>query len=325
MSISEEREILLSQLVDGELPVDQANQVLADVFEELAHVLDNVEAGKRLNAMLQLRRAMNPWRQQEPSRAIVALPSTAASERLSGELPSPLRRGAGGEGGSQSSWRVMSLAAAAVLGGILVAGGFFLGGRLGGERPGTTIAKQSDNAGALQEAHERHPPVIVITPEQRREIARAFALHESVAGPLSWYVADDSTIQVAPVQKGETLRQPIAIILRLVPDRSCPSDEATPPKTYVIVCRNSDATIELPQSAVAKTVRLRLLPTATGGEVSLQYAIAADGSDRGPDEAALAGRRHVDLRHTSLGQVALNDCLVNVDASAWVIQDQRGP
>ena len=92
MSISEEQEILLSQLVDGELPVDQANQVLADVFDELTHVLGNAEAGGKLNAMLQLRRALHPWRQQEPPKTIVALPSA------NDELPSPSGRGAGGEG-----------------------------------------------------------------------------------------------------------------------------------------------------------------------------------------------------------------------------------
>ena len=64
---------------------------------------------------------------------------------------------------------------------------------------------------------------------------------------------------------------------------------------------------------------------AANGEVNLQYAIAAEDSDRGPDGAALAGRRHVDLSQTSLGQLAMNDCLVNVDASAWVIPDQRKP
>ena len=46
MSLSEEKKILLSQLVDGELPVDQANQVLAEVFDELADVLGNAEAGR---------------------------------------------------------------------------------------------------------------------------------------------------------------------------------------------------------------------------------------------------------------------------------------
>ncbi len=72
-------------------------------------------------------------------------------------------------------------------------------------------------------------------------------------------------------------------------------------------------------------VRVRLLPTVADGRVSLQYAIAADGSFRGPDEAALAGCRRLDLPQTPLGQLALNDCLVNVDASAWVIRDQHGP
>ena len=173
-------------------------------------------------------------------------------------------------------------------------------------------------------ANRLEQPVVIVSPEQRREIARAFALHESVAGPLSWYAADDSTIQVAPAQKGESLRQPIAVVLAADAGFVVSKRRGARPKTYVIVCRDNDAaTIELPQSAVAKTVRLRLLSTAANGEVSLQYAIAADGSGRGPDEAALAGRRHVGLGQTSLGQLALNDRLVNVDASAWVIQDQR--
>jgi hypothetical protein len=76
---------------------------------------------------------------------------------------------------------------------------------------------------------------------------------------------------------------------------------------------------------MAKAVRLRLLPTATNGQVNLQYALEADGSDRKPDEAALAGRRHVGLGQTSLGQLAMNDCLVNVDASAWVMGDRPKP
>ena len=46
MSLSEEKKILLSQLVNGELPVDQANQVLGEVFAELAHVLGDAEAGQ---------------------------------------------------------------------------------------------------------------------------------------------------------------------------------------------------------------------------------------------------------------------------------------
>ena len=296
MSISEEQDILLSQLVDGELPADRANQILADL---LGDAPDSAEAGKRLKAMLKLRQALEPWRRQEPPQTIVAQPSLAPAGRL-----------------SHFSRRLLGLASAALLGGILVAGGFYLGDRHGNPRQGTADDKPSTAV----------PSTVVVTPEQRSEIARAFSLHESVAGPLSWYAADDATIQVAPAKKGEAVRQPIAVFLRLVGDRSCASDKAMPVKTYVIVCRSNDAaTIELPQPAVAGTVHLRLFSTVANGRVTLQYAIAADGSDRGPEEAALAGRRQVGLDQTSLGQLAFNDRLVNVDASAWLIPDQRKP
>jgi hypothetical protein len=294
MSLSEEKRVLLSQLVDGELPVDEANQLLGGVFRELSDVLCNSEAGMELNAMLQLRQAIDPWRRQGPPKAVVSLPPVHPTAR-----------------GSRLRWPTVGYAAAAaLLGGVLVAGGFLLGGRRTVEQADTFAAKK---------------PVVVVSPEQRQDIAQAFALHESVAGPLSWYAADDSTIQVAPAGKAESLRQPIAVILRLTRELSGQSDEAERPITYVIVCRDHDpATIELPRSAVAKAVRLRLFPRVSKGEVSLQYAIAADAPGRGANEAAMAGRRDLNLSQSSLGQLALNDRLVNVDASAWVI-DQGKP
>ena len=308
MSISEEQEILLSQLVDGELPVDQANQVLADVFDELTHVLGSAEAGAKLHAMLQLRRALGPWRQQEPVRPIVALsPAQPAGKTL--------------------HWRgrVMSLAAAAALGGLLVAGGFYLGSRRGDQRF-DALARQTKDAAVPQKTPAPHQPVLLVTPDERREIARAFALHESVAGPLSWYAADDATIQVAPAQKEEKLQQPLAVVLRLSPDHACTRGETKPAKTYVIVCRGKDAAVlDLPSSAGERSFRLRLLSTEANGQVNLQYVLAADGPQRGHDEAALAGRRQVGLGQTSLGQLAMHDCLVNVDASAWVIRDESKP
>jgi hypothetical protein len=280
MSLSEDEKILLSQLVDGELPVEEANQVLADV-------LDSSEAACQLNAMLRSRQVLGPWRRQEPSKTIVALPSPRAVH-----------------GASRFGWRLTGLAAAALLGGVLVAAGFFLRGQVDRREFAVAAARQ---------------PAVIITPEQRGEIARVFALHESVAGPLSWYAADETTIQVAPAQKGETMRQAIAVVLRLTPDSAAAGRRWGGPKTYVIVCRNGDAAIELPPSAVAKAMRVRLLPTAAGGKVSLQYAIAADGASRGAEEAALAGCRRLDAGQTPLGQLALNDGLVRVDASAWVI------
>ena len=292
MSLSEEKKIQLSQLVDGELPVDQANQVLAEVLDEFADVLGSVEAGRELHAMLQLRQAIDPWRRQEPAQAALA----AAQPR--GKT-------------LHLRWQAVSLAAAAMLGGVLVAGGFLLGGRLRVEQSVLPTLGQ---------------PLVVVSPEQRQDIAKAFALHESVAGPMSWYAADDSTIQVAPAAKGESLRQPVAIVLRLPRELSGQNGPATRPMTYVIVCRNNDpATIELPQSAVAKAIRLRLLPTVSKGEVSLQYAIVAEGTGRGTDEAAMTGRRGVGLGQTALGQLTMNDRMVNIDASAWVMQDQRKP
>ncbi len=286
MSASEEREQLLSQLVDGELSPDQVNGVLTDVFDELAHMLGDDEASRKLHAMLQLRQVLNPWRIQEPVKTIV-LPSARPGGVFS------------------SHGRFLSLAAAAVLGGILVTGGFFVGERF---RAHPLIAPVASG------------PVTIITPEQRQEIARAFALHESVAGPLSWYASDDATIQVAPAKKGETLRRPIAVVLRFARDASSAVDEFVPPKTYIIVCRNDGPeTIELPASAIAKKLRLRLVSTEINGQISLQYALATNGSGNPEDGAALVGRRCVGDNQTLLGQLAFNNCLVNVDASAWVL------
>ncbi len=307
MSLSKEKSMLLSQLIDGELPVEQANEVLAEVLGELSHVLGSFEEARQLYAMLQLRRTLSPWRQQEPSKVVVAPPMHFVGRT------SPLRR------------QVMSLASAAVLGGILVAGGFFLSSLLTGPQHGGPIASQTKNSAAVCEkaTGRDRQPVIVVTPEQRREIANAFALHESVAGPLSWYAADDSTIQVAPAEKGEPMREPIAVVLRLTQD--CPGQGrvSIQPKTYVIVCRNNDtATIKLPPSAMAANLRLRLLSTASNAHVKLQYVLAADSPKQDMEDAVLAGGRHVGLDQTSLGQLAMNDCLVNIDASAWVIQNE---
>ena len=182
MSLSDEKELLLSQLVDHELPADQADQVLAGILDELADVLDDTESGRRLRDMLQLRQTLGVWRQQELPGAIVALPPAPSAAHL-----------------SHAPWRTMSLAVAAVLGGILVAAGFYLGGQFAGRgqarpSPETMRIRPGNRSRRRPRALGR---VIVVTPEERREIARAFALHESVAGPLSWYVADDSTIHVA--------------------------------------------------------------------------------------------------------------------------------
>lgn len=293
MSISEEQELLLSQLVDHELPIDEANEFLAGVLDELGDVIYKSEACGQLKRMLQLQQAMAPWRRQTPPKQAIVMPAAPLA-------PAP-----------RAARRFLSLAAAALLGGVLVAGGFYLGGRIRGGQPAASLA-----GAASASAH-----VVVVTPEQRREIARAFALHESVAGPLSWYAADEATIQLAPAQDGEKSQPPIAVVLRLVPAEPSRQGET---KTYVIVCRSNDpAVIELPRSAAVRSAHLRLLSTVADGAVNLHYALAADGKGPGSSEsAAVVGRRQVGLSQTPLGQLALNDCLMNVDASAWVIRQE---
>lgn len=319
MSLSEKRKVLLSQLVDGELPVDKANQVLAEVLGDLSHVLGSAEAARHLDAMLRLRHTLGPWRQQEipcaaPKGGVVPEHKPMASDTPHQALS--LRE--------RGRW-LMSLATAALLGGVLVAGGVLLNNRMTGQRPDTGIGQQGVELAAAGQAlttPKEGQAVVVVTPDQRRDIARAFALHESVAGPLSWYAADDATIQVAPDESGKSLEEPIAVVLRLTRDPSSPNGATSEPKTYVIVCRNRDAaTIRLPSSALAPNLRLRLVSTETGGQVDLRYALAADGADGGLDDAALVGQRHVGLGQTVLGQLAMNDRLVNIDASAWVMKD----
>lgn len=298
MSTSEERQVLLSRLVDNELPDHQAVEVLMAALED-------AELREELKAMLKLRQAMQAWRCQEPPRAIVAVPTVPPAESV-----------------FHGGWRPMTLAAAALLGAVLVTCGFYLGGWLKADGVATASKQPSvDVKMQSRKASDQQRPIVIVTPEERSEIARAFALHESVAGPLSWYAADETTIQVAPIHQGEKLEQPIAVVLRLAAAEGCQSNEN---KTYVIVCRNNDpAVIELPQLTAVGPAHLRLLSTVAGGEVKLQYLLAADGLSSDPDQrAALVGSRQVGLGQTPLGQLALNDCLVNVDASAWVVGEE---
>jgi hypothetical protein len=108
--------------------------------------------------------------------------------------------------------------------------------------------------------------------------------------------------------------------LRLTPARSTKSTDV---KTFVIVCRDNDpTTIKLPRALLASDVRLQLISKSTDRGVNLQYVVTADESASGWNDAILVGHRQLDLSQTSLGQLALNDRLVSVDASAWIMQDK---
>jgi hypothetical protein len=249
--------------------------------------------------MLELQNSFSMWRRQAPSKQTVIMATARPSKTVFPSLP-----------------RIAALAAAAMLGGILVAGGFFLGGL----RQGNFVAQNNGSNGSRPQNGADSQPAAVVTSEQRREIGRAFALHESVAGPLDWYAADDATIQVAPSDRKENLQPPVAVVLRLLPSSASKDSEA---KTFVIVCRdNNPAAIKLPHALFAADVRLQLNSQSTDKGVNLQYAVVADDSRSAEDGAALVGRRQLGLNQTSLGQIALNNRLVNVDASAWIVQDK---
>ena len=267
-------EALLSQLADGELDSDQANDVLLQV-------LDDETAREQLKKHLRLRKSLGPWRRQRPMRPVI----------LKGGIDSLHHR----------SWslRLATLASAAMLGGVLVGAGFLLA--ILGDRPEPGAAESG---------------MAVVTAQERADLAAAFRLHESVAGPLVAYAADENNVQLVSAEGPQLTGQPIGIMLRLGT-----ADQRQEARTYAIACRSDRAaTIELPGTAWSDTVRLYLVPTVAEGRVDLEYAIAlGDPADTRGRSAALAGRRHVGLKPTPLGQMAVGDRSIDVDAVAWVI------
>ena len=112
------------------------------------------------------------------------------------------------------------------------------------------------------------------------------------------------------------------MVLRLSPA----GEAAAAAKSYVIVCRNNEsATVELPDGpGGAANLRIHLAPSPAAGGVGLKYAIAiAGGSAGGEFPAVLTGRRRVGLEPRQLGRLSLADAMVDVDASAWVIDDKQ--
>jgi len=284
--VNEQNEILFSQLADGELESDHANDVLLDV-------LDDPAGREQLKEMLRLRRSMAAWRGRQPSRPVMLADRTPARSRAGRGL-----------------WRLAGLAAAACVGGLLVlAGVWAAGGRGGAVRP-TPDGKGPGVAAAVE-----------VTPEQMRQIAKVFALHESVAGPLAWYAADDQSIRLASAKaEAEAGQTPIGVLLKVA--SSAPGSTG---RTYVIVCRNDQtAMIELPsESGDGAGLRVYLTPRTVNGKVDVRYAIAVDGPPQEAPLAGLSGQRRLGLAEAPLGQLAFGDKLLNVEAAAWPVQQER--
>lgn len=281
---NERDEILMSQLADGELPSDQANELLLNV-------LDAPDEREKLKDLLRLRQATVGWRTRQPQRPVMVV-----SERTQSF---PRRR---------IAWRVSSLAVAACIGGLLVLAGVWAAGWMG--RPAQP-GRQDQVA---------PPTVAQVTPERMQQVAKVFALHESVAGPLAWYAADDQSIRLASARGAEVSQQLIGVLLRL--ESETPGADA---RTLVIVCRNDQpAIIEFPaESSDRAGLRVYLTPRTINGKVDVQYAIAVDGDSRQPVLASLTGQRRLGLTETSLGQLAMGDRILNVEAAAWTMRQER--
>jgi hypothetical protein len=285
---NERDEILMSQLADGELSSDQANELLLSV-------LDAPAEREKLKGLLRLRQTTVGWRTRQPPRPVMVV----------AERPRTFHR-------SRMARHMGGLAVAACVGGLLALAGIWGVGRLGGP---------------VRQTY-RWPTVAQVTPEQMQQVAMIFALHESVAGPLAWYAADDQNIRLASAGGTEAGQTPIAVLLKLGPAgpdaaRSAGSGQAA--RTLVIVCREDrSAVIELPAESPGQAgLRVYLAPRTVNGKVEMQYAIAVDGDGRQPAVASLAGRRRIGLTETSLGQLALGEKVLNVEASAWPMRQER--
>jgi len=325
--MNENEEILMSQLADGELPSDQANELLLDV-------LDEPSGREKLKGLLRLRQATAGWRTSQPTQPVVIV----------AERPRPLRR-------NRLAWRMGSLAVAACVGGLLVLTGVWAAGWMG--RPAGP-----DQQGQIAQGPYAVPAAIQVTPEQMRQVAKVFALHESVAGPLAWYAADDQNIRLASARGAEAGRPLIAVLLRLeptggtgipvrgpsgLPVSSSPDHgrdgrdthgqvlgtpngdaHATAARTIVIVCREDAPTvIELPAEMAGQAgLRVYLAPRSVGSKVDMRYAIAMDGESRQAPAASISGQRSLGMAEAPLGQLAMGDCVLHVEAAAWLMRQE---
>jgi hypothetical protein len=306
--MNENDEILMSQLADGELPSDRVNELLLDV-------LDVPAEREKLKGLLRLRQATAGWRTSQPPQPVV----------IEADRPRPLRRG-------RMAWRMSSLAVAACVGGLLVLTGVWAAGWMA--RPAGP-----DRQGPVAQA----PPAGYadrVTPEQMRQVAKVFALHESVAGPLAWYAADDQNIRLASARGAEAGRPLIAVLLKL--ESAAPGASPSAPsassgqassgqagsgqvaRTIVIVCREDAPTvIELPAETAGQAgLRVYLAPRAVNGKVDMRYAIAMDGESRQESAASISGQRRLGMAEAPLGQLAMGDRVVNVEAAAWAMHQE---
>lgn len=278
-------DLILSQIADGELPPDET-------VAALLAVLDDENSRDRLRQYLQLRQMSAAWRSQKPSDE--RGPAFAAA------MPMPLN--STGDGRPRHKSRQGSnVLLASVVGGLLVLLGVWMG-------------KPSPVA-PVPFAPGINSPQYVVSPSQRQQIAQVFAFHESVAGPLKWFAADDQGVEVTPADPGMPSARPLAVVLRLT------AEGGPRPLTheYVIVCRQGvPVAIPLPHGdASFPQGRLYLSSAVEREGVGLQYSLTMEDAGGKSAGAAISGRRNVGNDPRSLGELALGDRFVRVEATAW--------
>ncbi len=264
-------DVLLSQLVDGELDGDEANALLLEI-------VDDEPRRERLRELLRMRSLLAAWRRQGFTSAL----PPAARRSLQ-----PTRVGA----------RTRELALAAAVGGLLVAGGFMM----------------SHLPAPLETAQ---PDVFVLSDTQLTQTAHAFALHEAVAGPLSWYASDERDIQLASAPADASV-PPIAVFVHVRPEGDSENE-----REYVVVCREGElAAARFPGGFTdAANLHVRLTPRVDDGRIVITYAITlGNRRDERSSWSSLVGRRAILRQRTFIGQLEIDGRLYEVGVSAGVL------
>jgi hypothetical protein len=286
-------DLILSQLADGELVHDET-------VAALLAALEDDDSRDRLRQHLQLRQMSAAWRSQQPSRDLRPAPPAPNSTPLSAAVNGkrPRRHAPGG-----------NILVASVVGGLLVLVGVWMG--------------KSSQVAPLPFSPELRTKQFVVSPGERQKIAQVFAFHESVAGPLKCFAADDQAIEVTPADPGTPTARPLAVMLRLT------SEGGPQPLThdYVIVCRQGvPVAIALPHGdAKFPQGRLYLSPAVDRNGVGLTYSLTMEDTGGKSAGAAIAGRRSVGSEPRSLGELAMGDRFVKVEASAWPLDSVVTP
>jgi hypothetical protein len=280
----------VSRLIDGELPVDQANALLAATF-------DDHELRQMLREQLRLHGTLGAWRELGPDTS--AVDETASPPRLVGGL------------GRDPLWSTRT--PIPILSGVLVGGLLVLAGFLAA-RIFHSDAEPVNGTLATSERAESAAPLF-IAPEKQREVEAVFAMHEQLAGPLAWLADSAEQIQLTEAAPAQPQQAPVAILLQLQ-DASAVDGGGD---QYVFVCREgAPATINVPFGG--HPMRVSLLPCfdEEQGRIQLQYAMsisAADGEDTAL--AVLTGEQDLDLHAAPLGQFVVDNRLLSLQAGAW--------